>query len=234
MKKILGEEMLTVRDLMEILPMTGQTIRAYIKDGKLQAKKLGQLYYVSKTDFLAFLGDPDELPPKHLRKPIKQTKIVFNQMYVINKNNYRSFRFLRALVRGVLSERTRQIKSEKSEKFILEISFERWTESHQIIVRLDNRKKILWMILYDWKLEGQNIGEKPSVFWVEREDMKCSELDKKLLVAIKKQLTHIKAEVKYLTFKPSMRKEPVFPVKLVEGLEANVALKDNESREGDN
>jgi len=60
MKKIWGEELLTVKDLMEILPITGQTIRAYIRNGKLKAKKLGQLYYVSETDLLAFLGrDPE-------------------------------------------------------------------------------------------------------------------------------------------------------------------------------
>jgi len=227
MKKILGEEMLTVKDLMEILPMTGQSIRACIRDGKLQAKKLGQLYYVSKTDLLAFLGDPDELPPRHLRKPIKQTKIVFNQIYLIDKDNYRSFRFLRSLVRGVLSERTRQIKSEKSKKFILEMSFEKWTKSHQIVVKLDNRKQISWMILYDWK---HDTLEKASIFVVKREG-KLSKLDEKILAETKKWLIRIKAEVKYLTFKP--KKETVFQLKSVKELEASVALKDDEYKEGD-
>lgn len=230
MKKILGEEMLTVKDLMGILPMSGQSIRTYIRNGKLKAKKIGQLYYVSKTNLSAFLGNPDELPPKHLRKPIKQTKIIFNQIYLINKANYKSFRFLRSLVRGVLRERSKQIKSENSKKFILEIDFERWTESHQIVVKFDNRKQISWMILYDWKLEGQSMGEKASVFVVEREG-KLSKLDEGILAQIKKWLTRIKAEVKYLTFKPFTRKEPVFPLKLVKDLEVNIALKD--SKEGD-
>jgi len=87
------------------------------------------------------------------------------------------------------------------------------------------------MILYDWKLEGDR-GIEPTVFWVERENMKCSELDEKLLVAMKKRLTNIsKAEILYLTFKP--KKESIFQVKSVKGLEANIALKDNESREGE-
>jgi len=238
MKKIWGEEMLTVKDLMEILPMTGQSIRAYLRDGKLKARKIGQSYYVSKTDLLAFLGrDPEsELPPKHLRKPIKQTKIVFNKMYVINKENYKSFRFLRALIRGILPLKALMAgtgdkwTSINPEEYILEIN-EKWTASHQIVIRLDNRKQILWMILYDWKLEGQNIGEKPSVFWIEREDMKCSELDKKLLAATKKMLAKNKADVLYLTFKPSAK--PVFRVVSIKELEANIALKDNESEEGE-
>ena len=231
MKKIWGEKMLTVEDLIGILPMTGQSIRAYIRDGKLKAKKYGQLYYVSKANLLAFLGrDPEsELPPEHLKKPVKQTKIVFNQMYVINKDNYKSFRFLRSLIRGViLTEKDSPINSEK---FVLEIN-RRWTESHQIIVRLDNRKQILWMILYDWHLSGQGIGEKPTVLWVERQGMKCSELDKKLLVALRQKLMNMKAEVLYLTF-PSVKGETAFQVKSVKELEANIALKDNESKEGE-
>ena len=229
MKEIWGEKMFTVKDLMEILPMTGQSIRAYIRDGKLKAKRFGQLYYIARTDLLAFLGiNPEsELPPKHLGKPIKQTKIVFNQIYNINKDNYRSFRFLRSLMRGViLREKDSPINSEK---FTLEID-ENWTESHQIIVRLDNRKQILWMILYDWKLEGDR-GVEPTVFWVERENMKCSKQDKELLVALKKKLTDMKAEVLYLTFKP--KEESAFQVKSVKKSEANIALKDNEYREGE-
>ena len=230
MKRILGEWMFNVKDLMKVLPMTGQSIRAYIRDGKLKAKKIGQLYYVTKTDILTFLGrDPEsKLPPKHLGEPIKQTKIVFNQMYVINKDNYKSFRFLRSLIRGVFSEKDSPINSEK---LIVEINFGKWTESHQIVVKLDHRKQIQWMILYDWKLEGQGIGEKPTVLWVERENMKCSKFDEKLLTALRKTLTEMKAEVLDLIFKPS-RKEPVFPVKLVRELEANIALKDSESKEG--
>ena len=227
MKKIWGEKMLTVRDLMQILPMTGNTIRAYIRDGRLKAKKFGQLYYVTETDFLTFLGrNPEsELPPEYLGDPIKQTKIVFNQLYVINKDNHKSFRFLRSLIREViLREKDSPINSEK---FIVEID-ENWTDSHQIVVRLDNRKQILWMILYDWKLEGDR-GIEPTVLWIERENMKCSRLDEELLAATKKMLTRCKAEILYLTFKP--KREPTFQVKSIKGLEANIALKDNEEGE---
>ena len=53
--KIKGEKYYLVKDLVEILPLTKNTIRAYIRHGRIRGKKLGKLFYVSNTDLRAFL-----------------------------------------------------------------------------------------------------------------------------------------------------------------------------------
>ncbi|GAI59920.1 unnamed protein product [marine sediment metagenome] len=52
---IRGEKYYLVTDLVKILPLTKNTIRAYIRHGKIKGKKLGKIFYVSNTDLRIFL-----------------------------------------------------------------------------------------------------------------------------------------------------------------------------------
>ena len=56
---IRGEKYYLVSDLVKILPLTKNTIRAYIRHGKIRGRKLGKLFYVSNTDLRAFLDRRD-------------------------------------------------------------------------------------------------------------------------------------------------------------------------------
>ena len=52
---IRGEKYYLVIDLIKILPLTKNTIRKYIRKGRIRGKKLGKLFYVSNTDLRIFL-----------------------------------------------------------------------------------------------------------------------------------------------------------------------------------
>lgn len=52
---IRGEKYYLVKDLVKILPLTKNTIRKYIRLGRIRGKKLGKLFYVSNTDLRGFL-----------------------------------------------------------------------------------------------------------------------------------------------------------------------------------
>ena len=52
---IRGEKYYLVEDLAKILPLTKNTVRMYIRKGRLRGKKLGKLFYVSNTDLRNFL-----------------------------------------------------------------------------------------------------------------------------------------------------------------------------------
>ena len=47
-------ELLKVEDIGKTLDVSLETIRRYIRTGKLKAQKIGQRYYVSKDNFKAF------------------------------------------------------------------------------------------------------------------------------------------------------------------------------------
>ena len=47
-----------LKDLSKKLKISIRTLRKYIKDGKLKAKKVGKAYYVTEPNLMAFL-DPD-------------------------------------------------------------------------------------------------------------------------------------------------------------------------------
>ena len=44
-----------LQEVCEILKMNVQTIRIYIKEGKLKASKVGRKYVITEEDFKAFL-----------------------------------------------------------------------------------------------------------------------------------------------------------------------------------
>jgi len=47
-------ELLKVEDISQALDVNMETIRRYIRTGKLKAQKIGRRYYVSKDNFKAF------------------------------------------------------------------------------------------------------------------------------------------------------------------------------------
>lgn len=54
--KLMGGEieLLKVEDLAEVLGCNMETIRRYIRQGKLKAQKIGRRYYVSKDNLKTF------------------------------------------------------------------------------------------------------------------------------------------------------------------------------------
>lgn len=54
--KLMGGEieLLKVEDLAEVLGCNTETIRRYIRQGKLKAQKIGRRYYVSKDNLKTF------------------------------------------------------------------------------------------------------------------------------------------------------------------------------------
>jgi excisionase family DNA binding protein len=53
---VFGVELLRVEDLSGALGCNMETIRRYIRTGKLKAQKIGRRYFVSKENFVAFTG----------------------------------------------------------------------------------------------------------------------------------------------------------------------------------
>ena len=54
-KVILDITMYTVAEVAELLGVTHQTIRKYIKDGKMDCKKIGTKYYIYEEHIKKFL-----------------------------------------------------------------------------------------------------------------------------------------------------------------------------------
>jgi len=56
-------ELLKVEDIAKTLDVSLETIRRYVRAGKLKAQKIGKRYYVSKDNFKSFVngtGGPTE------------------------------------------------------------------------------------------------------------------------------------------------------------------------------
>ncbi len=64
MPKVIGDMTLyTVLELSKLLDVTEVTLRRYIKEGKLHAKKIGGAYHISEEALKDFIdkGEPREL-----------------------------------------------------------------------------------------------------------------------------------------------------------------------------
>jgi excisionase family DNA binding protein len=55
-------ELLTVEDITSRLNVSDQTLRRYIREGKLKARKVGRQYYITKENFIKYLNG--ETPDK--------------------------------------------------------------------------------------------------------------------------------------------------------------------------
>ena len=66
--KIRGEKYYLVEDLIKILPLTKNTIRAYIRHGRIKGQKLGKLFYVSNTDLRLFLDGGSQEAKENIEK----------------------------------------------------------------------------------------------------------------------------------------------------------------------
>ncbi len=65
MKEITGIKLYTVQETAKLLDVTAQTIRKYIKEGKLQARRIGRPLFVAEVSIKKFLTGED------FSKPIK-------------------------------------------------------------------------------------------------------------------------------------------------------------------
>jgi hypothetical protein len=65
--RMLTEKFYLVEDLVDILPLSKQTIRIYIRIGKLPGRRIGKFYYVSQASLREFLKGRD-------RKVIEEEK----------------------------------------------------------------------------------------------------------------------------------------------------------------
>jgi excisionase family DNA binding protein len=55
MKVIAGEKVYTVQEVAEILGLTPQSVRAYIRKGRLKAGKLGAAYIIAEENIKDFI-----------------------------------------------------------------------------------------------------------------------------------------------------------------------------------
>lgn len=55
MKVIAGEKVYTVQEVAEILGLTPQSVRAYIRKGRLKAVKLGAAYIIAEENIKDFI-----------------------------------------------------------------------------------------------------------------------------------------------------------------------------------
>lgn len=69
--KIRGEEYYLATDLVEILPLKLNTIRMYLRQGKIRGKKIGVLWYVSNSDLKRFLDSGSRDYDNYLKKRIQ-------------------------------------------------------------------------------------------------------------------------------------------------------------------
>ena len=68
--KIKGEEYYLVKDLADILPIEVDTIRMYLREGRIRGKKIGILWYVSSRDLRRFLDSGDRDSERFIKKRI--------------------------------------------------------------------------------------------------------------------------------------------------------------------
>ncbi|MBA7581097.1 DNA-binding protein [Candidatus Atribacteria bacterium 1244-E10-H5-B2] len=58
--RMLTEKFYMVEDLVDILPLSKQSIQVYIRTGKLPGRRIGKFYYVSQASLKEFLRGRDE------------------------------------------------------------------------------------------------------------------------------------------------------------------------------
>ena len=59
----MAEQFLTPREVAEALGLHVRTVRRYIRDGRLEAVRMGNRYRVSRTDLESFIGAPADPDP---------------------------------------------------------------------------------------------------------------------------------------------------------------------------
>lgn len=59
MKEITGIKLYTVQETAQLLEVTAQTIRKYIKEGKLQARRIGRPLFIAEDSIKKFLSGED-------------------------------------------------------------------------------------------------------------------------------------------------------------------------------
>ncbi len=59
MREIEGIKFYTVLELAKKLHITSDTVRKYIKEGRIKATKIGLSFLISHKELMRFLGEPE-------------------------------------------------------------------------------------------------------------------------------------------------------------------------------
>lgn len=70
-KEVAGMTLYTVRELADILGVTTITIRRYIADGSLKARKIGRAYHISDEALREFMDTGGKANNDEERRPLK-------------------------------------------------------------------------------------------------------------------------------------------------------------------
>ena len=57
-KEVAGVKVYTVNETAQLLEITPQTVRAYIKSGRLNARRVGQNYLITEKDIYKLITTP--------------------------------------------------------------------------------------------------------------------------------------------------------------------------------
>lgn len=52
-----GIEYFTVKDIMEWLPLKATTVKKYLQQGRIQGRKIGKTWFVSRSNFYKYLEE---------------------------------------------------------------------------------------------------------------------------------------------------------------------------------
>lgn len=58
----MNKKFLRVADVLEVLPVSEETVRNWIRQGKLKARKIGRDYFIDPDDFQEFLDKGSNTP----------------------------------------------------------------------------------------------------------------------------------------------------------------------------
>ncbi len=58
----MNKKFLRVADILGVLPVSEETVRNWIRQGKLKARKIGRDYFIDPDDFQEFLDRGSNLP----------------------------------------------------------------------------------------------------------------------------------------------------------------------------
>lgn len=72
---MMSQELLSVDQVALRLGLHVKTVRAYVRDGRLKAVRIGKSYRIARADLEAFTGRPDREPPGR-RRHVETSSIV--------------------------------------------------------------------------------------------------------------------------------------------------------------
>jgi excisionase family DNA binding protein len=68
-------DLYTVEQAAEVLRLHVKTVRAYVRDGRLKATRIGKSYRIARTDLEAFAGGPVSTPAREAAVRRRQAQV---------------------------------------------------------------------------------------------------------------------------------------------------------------